>query len=219
MLNLARLRKDEIVKRHFYRCSHKHTGIEHPSCFDRDNQIKERIGYLDIEASNLDANFGIVLSYCIKEENGKIYERAITKQELSSGVFDQDIVRQCVEDMKRFDRLVYHYGTRFDIPFLRTRCVYWNTYFPLFKEIKGTDTYPILKYKFKLHSNRLEAACEFFGIPSKGHRLSPNIWIKALSGDKKSIRWILDHNREDVISLESLYSRIGEHSNAVKGSI
>lgn len=218
-MNLYKLKKDELVKRLDFKCVHRHNGLSHPKCYEQANNAQERIGFLDIEASNLDATFGIVLSYCIKTENGKIYERSITAQELKSGKFDKDILIQCVEDMRRFDRLVYHYGDRFDIPFLRTRCVYWGIDFPLFKEIKGTDTYPILKHKFKLHRNRLETACEFFKIPAKGHRLSPEIWIKALSGDKKAIAWILEHNREDVISLEALYKRIIEHSNPTNKSI
>lgn len=219
MINLARLKKDEILKRHFFRCVHKHTGIEHPACYDQATGNKERIGYLDIESSNLQATFGLVLCYCIKEAGGKIWERTITDKEIKNGTMDREVVKQCIEDMRKFDRLVYHYGNYFDIPFLRTRAVYHKLDFPLFKEIKGTDTYPILRHKFKLHRNRLETACEFFNIPAKGHRLSPEIWIRALGGNKKDLNWITQHCREDVISLEELYKRINDYSNITNTSI
>lgn len=218
-MNLSQFTKEEILKRNFFKCVHGHTGIEHPNCFDQANNRKEKIGYLDIESSGLQADFAIVLSYCIKKENGEILKRVLTKKELESGIFDRELLKQCVQDMLKFDRLIYHYGNRFDIPVLRTRCVYWKIYFPLYKEVKGTDTYPILKYKFKLHSNRLESACDFFGIPSKKHRIQPDIWIKALSGDKKSLDWILKHNEEDVVSLEELYKRINPYSNITNSSI
>jgi uncharacterized protein YprB with RNaseH-like and TPR domain len=219
MINFRTLKKDELLDRLGFRCIHRHNGLSHPECYEQDRKKGERIGYLDIESSGLQADFAIVLSYCIKEQDGKILSRVITDKEMKDGTFDRDLLKQCVEDMRRFDRLVYHYGDKFDIPVLRTRCVYWGLDFPLQKEIKGTDTYPILKYKFKLHSNRLESACTFFNIPSKGHRLEPNIWIKALSGDKKSLDYILTHNKEDVIALEELYKLINKHAVPTAKSI
>jgi uncharacterized protein YprB with RNaseH-like and TPR domain len=132
---------------------------------------------------------------------------------------DKGVVKQCVEDMRKFDRLTFHYGDRFDIPFLRTRAVYHGLDFPLYKEIKGTDTCSILWKKFKLHSNRLEAACKFFGIESKAHPIKQDIWITALGGNKKSLDYILTHCREDVASLEALYHKISDHNNIINKSI
>lgn len=111
------------------------------------------------------------------------------------------------------------HNSKFDIPFLRTRSVYWGLDFPKFKNKIQTDLYPIVKYKFNLHRNRLETACEFFGIESKGHRLKPDIWFQAMSGDKKALDYILEHNREDVRSTEQLYDLIISHSRKGQTSI
>jgi len=219
MLNINRLRKDELLDRLSFRCVHRHNGISHDKCYDENRRKTELIGHLDIEASNLDADFGIVLCYCIKEDGGKTIERRITPEELKDGTLDRNVVKQCVEDMRKFDRLTFHYGDRFNIPFLRTRAIFHGLDFPLYKEIKGTDTCSILWKKFKLHSNRLESACNFFGIPTKAHPIKQDIWITALGGNKKSLDYILTHCREDVSSLEALYHKISDHNITLNKSI
>jgi len=225
MINIARLRKDEIIWLHQHKCRHGHTYLEHSNCIEveKPNMCPafEKIGFLDIEASNLKADFGIILSYCIKEENGKIIGRAVTPKELKGEIYDKNLVEQLCSDIRTFDRIVVYYGTdyKFDLPFIRTRAVFWGLNFPSYKEIKVFDMYPVVKKKFKLHRNRLETACDFFGIPSKGHRLKPDIWFKAMTGQKKGLDFILEHNKEDVISLEDLYHKTIKYSNIPNTSI
>jgi uncharacterized protein YprB with RNaseH-like and TPR domain len=193
------------------RCKHGHTKSEHPNCFIRD----ERIGFLDIEASNLNATFGICYLYCIKKLDGEIIRRSVTIEDLHKGIFDKSLLRQFIKDCELFDRLICHYGAGnrlFDINFLRTRAVKWKLPFPEYKFMHIADTFPILKNKFKLHSNRLEVACDFFGIPAKKHKLNPDVWLKMITGNpkmmKQALAYIMTHCAEDVVSLEMLWKRI-----------
>lgn len=223
-LNLNRLKKNEIIWLNNHHCKrHHHTYLTHPNCIEIDKPnmcpIFEKIGFLDIETSSLQADFSIVLSYCIKELNGEILGRQISFSEINKGIYDKKLLKECIADMRKFDKLIYYYGDRFDIPTLRTRSVFWKLDFPLYKEIKGTDIYPIIKYKFNLHRNRLETACDFFGISCKKHRIKPDIWFKAMAGNKKALDWIFIHNREDVISLEKLYKRVINFSSNNNKSI
>lgn len=189
-------------------------------------RYKEKIGFLDIEASNLSATFGIVLTYCIgNNENDKIIKRQIEFKDWYSGKQDQMLMKQFIEDAKLFDRFVVHYGgdRRFDIPFLRTRCVFWGLKFPEYKDMCISDTWVMLKNKFKLHSNRLETACTFYDIETKGHKMQPNIWAKLNTGNPKlwkpAMSYIMVHNIEDVVSLKALYNKINKFSNNAKTSI
>ena len=209
-----------------YLCIHGHNGLAHPKCFDKKNgPVPERIGFADIESSNLRASFGIVYSYCIKEKDGPMIARSVTLQDLHKGEYDKNLMRKFIEDAEQFDRLIFHYGSdmRFDIPFLRTRCEYWGLEFPRRGLIHISDTYPILRNKFKLHSNRLEAACDFFEIDSKGHKMNPRVWLKMISGNKRLMQQALDyillHNKEDVLSLEKLWERTGKYSKLTKAGI
>lgn len=185
----------------------------------------EKIGFLDIEASNLSATFGIVLTYCIGDINGKILKRQIDFKDWYAGRQDKMLMKQFIEDAKLFDRFVVHYGgdRRFDIPFLRTRAVFWGLDFPEYKDMCISDTWVMLKNKFKLHSNRLETACTFYGIESKGHKMQPDIWAKLNTGNPKlwkpAMDYIMVHNVEDVVSLRELYVKINKYSNNPKTSI
>lgn len=213
-LNPYKLKKDELLKRLKFRCKHHHNGLSHYQCFDRYYGLRQRIGFLDIEASNLNATFGIVYTYCIKELDGKLYKRAVTSHELYNAKFDKLLLMQLIRDLENFDKVVVHYGgdRKFDFPMVRSRSVYWRLPFPEYKFISIADTHTILKNKFRLHSNRLETACDFYNIPAKGHKLKPDIWLLMITGNrkhmKKALRYIMRHNVEDVLSLEALWKKI-----------
>jgi uncharacterized protein YprB with RNaseH-like and TPR domain len=206
---LQRMKKDDIVKMAGKRCAHGHSLFEHPSCMEKELRGGvERIGILDIESSNLNASFGYIISYCIKELDGNIIERVITEKEIRDGVMDKNLVQELIEDLQKFTRIITYYGMRFDIPFIRTRAVRHGLDFPLYRAINHTDIYFTMKHKFKIHSNRLGAVCEFFDIPAKDHMLKPDIWQAAMAGNKAALEYILQHNREDVDSTELLYKKV-----------
>ncbi len=120
-----------------------------------------------------------------------------------------------------FDRIVVYWGKdrRHDIPFLRTRCLKWHKEFPLYREIFITDCYDLARNKLRLHRNRLENVCDFFGIPSKAHRLDAEIWQKAKLGHKPSIDHVWEHNKEDVDSLKAIYELLDVYSASRRQSI
>lgn len=221
-------------------CKHGHTYLSHYACFIKDQEagkfdgvieydargkivgpFRERVGFLDIEASNLHADFGYMFSYCIKELDGKILGRALTTSEVQSFVFDKRLVRELIVDIKKFHRLIVHWGKdrRYDMPFIRTRALRYNLDFPQYKDLYIQDTWDMAKQKLCLSRNRLESICNFFEIPSKGHKLNPNVWQKALAGDKKSLRYILLHNQEDVVSLEAVWKKLHNFVPTSKTSI
>lgn len=92
------------------KCQHRHKYTVHFGCFLKNYNIKEKIGFLDIETSNLKANFGIVLCWCILDEKGHIYEDWLTKKDILSGNEDKRVVGTCINTMLKFNRVVTHYG-------------------------------------------------------------------------------------------------------------
>lgn len=205
---LKDLKKAEILRMARFTCEHGHSGVSHPECYKKALKIENRIGILDIECSGLKANFAKILSYCIKDYHGNILGRALTKEECLGKVKDQKLIEELIVDMKKFDRIVTFYGTKFDLPFIRTRAVHFDIEFPSFGELRHTDLYFIIKHKFKLHSSRLQSACDFFNIPSKEHKLDSKNWENALCGEKEALKYVLEHNKEDVISTEMLFDKV-----------
>lgn len=207
-----RLKKAELVWLATHHCKHGHTFLEHWGCYRPGTKHKERIGFLDIEASNLSADFGIILSYCIKDsQSSTIYHGVLRENDIKTcrpGAEDKRVVEALVQDIKQFDRIVSYYGTKFDLPFIRTRALACGVPFPPFGSVLHTDLYYLIKHRFKLSSNRLENACRTILRKTQKTRIESRYWRAGARGDRRSLRYILDHNKKDVLDLEKLYWKV-----------
>jgi uncharacterized protein YprB with RNaseH-like and TPR domain len=211
--------KNELWKRYHTKCKHFHNLVEHPNCKPVKEDIEERLGFIDAEMSGLIANFAFVLSYQIYDEaNDRYLGRVVGPNEIKKHQ-DRLIVKECISDILKFDRIIGYYSKRFDIPFLRSRAVHFNLDFPQFDTLHHTDCYDLIKRRFRLNSNRQETACRFLlGSTEKTH-LDGEIWNKALLGDKKSLDYIFKHNQADVRDLYKLYNKVRPYSRVVRSSI
>lgn len=173
---------------------------------------EERIGFFDIEASNLDADFGIMLSYCIKDSaSDKMYSNVLTLEDIQqskAGDEDKRLIEKLLVDLGKFDKIVTYYGKRFDVPYIRTRALSTGVEFPVYGTQSHIDLYFIMRHRFKLSSNRLENACRVLLNKTQKTRIENKFWRGGVRGDKKSLAYILDHNRKDVLDLEKLYYKI-----------
>ena len=70
------------------------------------------------------------------------------------------------------------------------------------------DVYDWTRNMLSMHSYRLGTVCGEFGIPAKMHPLTGQVWIKANAGNPKALKFILEHNDEDVICLEPVYKML-----------
>ena len=211
--------KAELLNRLTFRCEHRHSGLSHPRCYDKKFKYTEKIGFFDIEASNLSADFGYMISYCIKKEGGAIIARAVTPREIRKGTTDWRLCQQFVKDSEQFDRLIGHYSCRFDLPFVRTRCIIQGVEYPVYGSLMQKDTWRVARDKFKFHSNRLEAIANALHIPAKGHKLDPERWQQAQAGNQKAIDFIVKHNKEDVIATEMIWHKIRDSIKLTNTSI
>lgn len=189
----------------------------------KDRVKTPRIGFLDIETSNLAADFGIILSYCIKpSDSDTIVETVITKEQIDTakpGQEDKYVVAKLINDMLSFDVLVTYYGTKFDIPFIRTRAVNNGLEFPPYGSILHKDLYYLVRSKFKMSSNRLENAGRVLLGKTQKTRINNTYWRGGVRGDEKSLAYILHHNQKDVLDLEKLYNKVIKYNKGVNASI
>jgi uncharacterized protein YprB with RNaseH-like and TPR domain len=167
----------------------------------------------DIEASNLSADFGIVLCVGFKEVGaGKpevlnildyLYEgdhRDLIKAE-------RRLLKDVSEHLLASDVWLTHYGTWYDIPFINTRLLYHDLPVvpPNFAHL---DTWKISRNRLKLRNNRLITLSEFLGTKEEKNAIKPEQWLRALSGHKPSMDYIVEHCRRDVVVLAETYQRI-----------
>ena len=211
--------KKELLEMYNYKCEHRHNGLSHQKCYERWKREQVKEGYLDIEVTNLAANFGYVLSWFIKTRGKDEFKYGVVdKKDVDKGDFDKTIIQQCIEALNEYDRVYTYYGTRLDIPYLRTRALYHNLSFPLFGMIKHTDLYYHVKSRLKINSNRLETACRTLGIEGKTH-LDGKKWMQASCGNKDALNYVVDHNKWDVIILEKLHERLEDYYKGTNRSI
>lgn len=178
-----------------------------------------KIGFLDIETSNLEANAGFVISWCLKVRGEKKPREAIiTTREIHGLTFDKRILEELREQLEDVDIIVTYYGTGFDIPYLRTRFMRWGLEFPEYGTIYHFDLYYKVRSLLRLHRNSLAAACAFFGIHGKTN-LDMEQWFTARVGDPKTLKYVIEHNRQDVIILEKLFSKLEQFSKWTRRSV
>lgn len=193
------------------RCKHRHLYIEHPNCFkkeilEKDGELKE--GYLDIETTGFEADYHHILTYVIKYRGEDKYETGqITKEDLESGEFDKRVCKKLITDLNKFDIIYTYYGTGFDIPFMRSRCLHWELEFPEFGTIQHKDVYYITKRLLKLHRYSLASATRFLGIEGKNHVLGKK-WMLARLGNKAALKYVMYHNVIDCDILERLHDKL-----------
>jgi len=175
--------------------------------------------FLDIETTNFNADIAYMLSYAFKVRGKEtVYASKITRDEIMSGKFDERLVKDCINDLKRFKRVYTYYGTGFDLPFLRTRALEMKIDFPVFGSIQHQDVYYLVRNKLKLCRNRLENVTRLLGIDDKDH-VELKIWRKAAIGDVEALKYVYNHNIIDVEILEKAFEEIKTFAGSNKGSI
>lgn len=170
---------------------------------------EERIAFFDIETSHLKANIGNMISWAIKPLGGKTKFAAWTRKEaINWDKMDRRIMKELIEELKKYDLLVTYYGTNFDMKFIRTRAMILGLPgFPEYGTIKHFDAYYAVKRTMALYSNRLAVATQALGIEGKTP-LPPAVWGKARLGYTDVMKDVKEHNVEDVKILEELYKEL-----------
>ena len=223
---VSKLKKKEIIWLSKNLCkAHSMDYLSHYNCYLKevvhnpdyehkrgtDMPMLNRIGFIDVENLGFKSDFGILLSFAIlDDETGEIFGRPITKKELNT-CMDYKLVKDCVRDMSRFDKLVGYYSSKHDIPYIRSKAVFHKIPFPRYGEIIHQDLYYTIKYKFKLSRNSQQTAYNILVGESHKTHWGRSEWLKAVTqGDKQSLQYIWEHNQIDVQELRELYHTVDQ---------
>jgi uncharacterized protein YprB with RNaseH-like and TPR domain len=215
---IAQLSKQKIIEIANWKCPHKHNGIEHYTCWLKYGELQERTCILDLETSNLDAPFGLLLCWGIKEYGTDVIKQgSITKQWTKD--LDRSLVRDCIDELNKYAVVITYNGTFFDLRWLRAKALHYNLDFPPYGALRHIDLYFIVRNRLKIGRNSLENACNYLGIQGKT-RIEWEHWLLAVSqADKKSIEDILDHNKKDLIITEKLFDVLKPYAKIIRRSV
>lgn len=104
------------------------------------------------------------------------------------------------------DMIVAHNGDRFDIPKINARFLLNGMNPP--SPYKRIDTLKIMKYSFRMTSNKLDYIVQLLGIGAKVSTGGMQLWIDCRNGDMDAFDRMLKYNDGDILILEELYVKL-----------
>ena len=121
---------------------------------------------------------------------------------------DKAMLEQFVPIMESADEIVAHNGTRFDTPWLRTRCMFHDI--PMAPDFMSLDTLTAARSKFYFNSNRLDYIAGYLQLGQK-RPTTLALWKAVMADDSRALRKMMDYCRHDVVLLEQVFDRMNQY--------
>jgi uncharacterized protein YprB with RNaseH-like and TPR domain len=169
---------------------------------------------LDIEASNLGADFGRIICAVVKPFHGKPREFVAKNLEV-----EKAMLKELVTYLNRFQCVITHYGSRFDLPFIQSRMTYHNLAAENveLRIRRQIDTIDIAWKNLRMSKNHLANLCKSFKLPVEKKGLSPDEWTKVMEDFGGNIKRMVKYCKQDVLATEGLYKHLRHLAgNAIK---
>ena len=184
--------------------------------------VKRKRLYFDIETSfNLCAVWSVGHKISVGYES-IIKERAIIcicyKFEGSDKVYhltwdkgnDKKMLQKFAEIINTADEVIGHNSDKFDIKWVRTRCIYHGI--PMTHDIKSIDTLKAARGKFRFNSNRLDYLGKYLGLGEKMETGGFSLWKDiVLKNSKKAMNTMVAYCKQDVLLLEKIFQKINPY--------
>lgn len=125
---------------------------------------------------------------------------------------DKKMLQDFIKIVNQADELVGHNGDKFDLAWIRTRCLFYGIdIFPTYKTI---DTLKVSRSKFKFNSNKLNYIASYLGIGSK-IKTDFDLWKNiVLKKDKTAMEKMVKYCKMDVVLLEKVHKKLSNHIEA-----
>ncbi len=146
-----------------------------------------------------------IICICYKWENDKnIYSLT-----WDGNQDDKKMLEKFIEIANEATELVGHNGDKYDMAWIRTRCLFHGI--PMFPNYTTIDTLKHARSKFRFNSNRLDYIGKFLGLGEKIHT-SFDLWKNiVLNKDKKALDEMVTYCKGDVELLEKIYDKMASY--------
>ncbi len=165
-----------------------------------------RVGYdININHDNIVKERAIIC-ICYKWE----HERSVKFLTWDKGC-DKKMLEKFIKIMNAADEVCGHNGDKFDIKWVRTRCIYHNI--PAFPDYKSIDTLKLSRKGFNFNSNKLDYIAQFLGIGRKLKTGGYDLWKTiVLNNDSKALTKMVKYCKKDVLLLEQVFKRLSNYT-------
>lgn len=125
---------------------------------------------------------------------------------------DKRMLKEFIEVANHAQELVGHNGDKFDLPWIRTRCLLHGI--DMFPKYTTIDTLKISRQQFRFNSNRLNYIAQYLGIGQK-IKTEFGLWKSVLlEKDAEALKHMVEYCKEDVRLLEQVYQKLSPHTYA-----
>lgn len=124
---------------------------------------------------------------------------------------DKELLSQFIKIANDADELIAHNGDRYDIKWIRTRCLKHRL--PMLSQYKTLDTLKKAKSHFLFNSNKLDYIAQFTEVGKKLDTGGFQLWIDVMNGDKKALKKMAKYCEQDVLVLEEVYNTMSSYIN------
>jgi DNA polymerase elongation subunit (family B) len=158
-----------------------------------------RIGYnLNITPENIINERAIICISYKWEDEDKIYTLT-----WDQNLCDKQMLIKFIEVANKADEMIAHNGDRFDIKWIRTRCIFHRI--PMFPNYKTLDTLKKAKSGFNFNSNKLDYIAQYLGVGAKVKHSGFDMWKGVMSNDKNALSEMVHYCEGDIVVLEDVY--------------
>lgn len=120
---------------------------------------------------------------------------------------DKKLLKDFIKVLNKADEIIAHNGDRFDIKWLRTRCLYHGL--DMFPQYQSIDTLKHSKSQFNFNSNKLDYIAKFVGVGSKLKHEGIDMWKSIVfSKDEDALKRMVEYCDHDVVILEKVYQKM-----------
>lgn len=146
-----------------------------------------------------------IICICYKYEgDDKVYSLTWDKGD------DKAMLKKFANIINEADEVIGHNSDRFDIKWVRTRCVYHGI--PMTHDIKGIDTLKAARGKFKFNSNKLDYIGRYLGVGEKMETGGFDLWKDiVMKNDKESLNKMVAYCMQDVLLLEKVFKKLNPY--------
>lgn len=160
-----------------------------------------RIGRkINIEHDNIVNERAIICISYKWEGDNKVYSLKWNKGD------DKEMLEKFSKIIDSADEIVTQNGDKFDIKWLRARCIFHDI--PISVKFNSIDTLKMAKAGFNFNSNKLDYMGSYLGVGEK-IKTGYDLWKRIiLNDDKEAMKEMVAYCEEDVRLLERVYNKL-----------
>ena len=181
-----------------------------------------KVACFDIETSNLNADFGLILCavfYDVNTRETKILRWDKMQEFKKDRVSDKELCIELKNTIESYDVIIGYNTINFDMRFIRARMMKHGLS-PIVG-VRHIDLYWYVKSKIKISNNKLDTVSKLLGTSERKTEVDGDKWIEALvyagtPRGRKAMDYIVEHCVKDTIVLAEVFSWFKDMINVIR---